>query len=177
MNKLETSFFLEKKLKEAKCSKELKSEILKFIEYRHDIATMHKPSDVNIGYRMDLQYLLESIGVDDEALEEAMYEINKKSKEDIDRTKKVMKIIERSNNEKMKLSDEFYNAFNMHLSNFIHKLFGFNLVKFDQAIIKMYGNYYDGNTSLHDFIYRRFGAREAELIDILITIEDNSTKK
>jgi len=86
-------------------------------------------------------------------------------------------IVERSNNEKMKLSVEFYNAFNMHLSNFMNRLFGFDVVKFDHAIMKMYGDYHDGNTSLHDFIYRRFGSREAELIDILITIEDNSTSE
>lgn len=58
---LESSWVLEKRLKEIKCSNELKAEILAYIKKEHDKCTGKSRSITNIWYRCNLHYIEDNI--------------------------------------------------------------------------------------------------------------------
>lgn len=76
-----------------------------------------------------------------------------------------MKAIIGKYQERKKLSEEFYRIFKVSLSKFLNPFTGFNIIMFDDYLIRAHGDY---RTSMKAFIGKKYGKDGVGLIEKLI---------
>lgn len=64
--------------------------------------------------------------------------------------------------------DQFMKLFNLPILKYWHPVFGFDIIRFDEAMKSKFGYIEDGKTSCRDFVAKRFGGDAADFIDGLI---------
>jgi hypothetical protein len=66
--------------------------------------------------------------------------------------------------------EKFREVFGISLQPYVHPIYGFELIKFDNFLIEKYGDYMDGKTNMSNFVEQKFGQEGKELLEILNNI-------
>jgi len=72
-------------------------------------------------------------------------------------------IVLKNNKKKHQSEQEFFNVFGVSLSSFFDPIFGFNIIAFDEEVIKP-----SANESTKDKILRKYGEKGVECIKNLL---------